>query len=319
MTPIDSKLAQIYAQKQRDSEAAHAQKLADLAVRDPQIAAFQQMQRTRFATAARDILGSQKESAQRDFKRDILLIQGRIKQRLAALGLPEDHLSPTFECPTCRDTGFIGDIAGEPCACRKSLRVQLMREAAGISADKSQTFALFRADIFPDAEQSQRTLAAKALCERYADGVGLGGKLNLVLMGESGLGKTFLLNAVAESALDRSVPAMMMTAFNALAAMRDFHFGNTGDGNLLSQMIACDLLLIDDLGTEPMLRNITTEYLFMILNERMINRRHTAIATNLTPEELQSRYSERVLSRMLDRQQGEILRLRGKDLRFVGR
>ena len=78
-----------------------------------------------------------------------------------------------------------------------------------------------------------------------------------------------------------------------------------------------ELLLIDDLGTEPMLENITVEYLFTLLNERRSGRLPTLIATNLTPRELQARYTERIFSRMVDRSDTELLHFIGQDVRLT--
>ena len=81
------------------------------------------------------------------------------------------------------------------------------------------------------------------------------------------------------------------------------------------QLLNVPLLLIDDLGSEPMMRNITVEYLFTLLNERMAMNRHTVICTNLSPMQVQERYGERVMSRMFDRSRGATIQLTGKDLR----
>ena len=83
------------------------------------------------------------------------------------------------------------------------------------------------------------------------------------------------------------------------------------------ELVEAPLLLIDDLGAEPMMQNITVEYLFMLLNERMTAKRHTVIATNLSPTQLQERYGERVMSRILDRSRGVALMLTGKDVRLL--
>ena len=99
--------------------------------------------------------------------------------------------------------------------------------------------------------------------------------------------------------------------------MRKQHVGSDELFDGFTSLLEAPLLLIDDLGTEPMMRNITVEYLFTLLNERMANKRHTVIATNLTPLQLQERYGERVASRLLDRSQTLPLLLRGKDLRLL--
>ena len=97
--------------------------------------------------------------------------------------------------------------------------------------------------------------------------------------------------------------------------MRRQHFAD-GSGEVdFEQLLSVPLLLIDDLGSEPMMRNITVEYLFTLLNERMAARRHTVIATNLSPLQLQQTYGERVSSRLLDRTRCAVIKLEGKDLR----
>ena len=110
--------------------------------------------------------------------------------------------------------------------------------------------------------------------------------------------------------------AVRVTAFKLFEAMRKQHIGSDETFDGFTSLIDAPLLLIDDLGTEPMMRNITVEYLFTLLNERALNKRHTVIATNLTPAQLQERYGERVTSRLLDRSQTIALLLKGKDLRL---
>ena len=98
-------------------------------------------------------------------------------------------------------------------------------------------------------------------------------------------------------------------------AMRQQHMGSDERFDGFAALIDAPLLLIDDLGTEPMMRNITVEYLFTLLNERIASKRHTVVATNLTPVQLKERYGERVSSRLLDRTRCRAVQLKGKDLR----
>ncbi|MBQ6595783.1 MAG: DNA replication protein DnaC, partial [Clostridia bacterium] len=98
-------------------------------------------------------------------------------------------------------------------------------------------------------------------------------------------------------------------------AMRRQHYAGNDGSNDFASLMDAPLLLIDDLGTEPMLRNITVEYLFLLLNARLTARRHTVIVTNLDLEQLRVRYGERVYSRLSDRRATLIMRLTGKDLR----
>ena len=117
--------------------------------------------------------------------------------------------------------------------------------------------------------------------------------------------------------MDRGLSAVRITAFRMFEAMRQQHVGNDDQFDGFTSLIDAPLLLIDDLGTEPMMRNITVEYLFTLLNERAAARRHTVVATNLTPVQLQERYGERVSSRLLDRSVCGAILLKGKDLRTL--
>ena len=105
----------------------------------------------------------------------------------------------------------------------------------------------------------------------------------------------------------------LMLPVNFLSEKELSYFENNGEK--LSEMMNAPILLIDDLGTEPMLQNITIEQLFNLLNERQLNRRHTVISTNLTMTELKERYNERIASRLLDDASWRRLTLTGNDVR----
>ena len=180
-----------------------------------------------------------------------------------------------------------------------------------------QCFERFDLTRFPEADgQRSQMAAARRICEDYANQFPEGSFRNLLLTGAGGLGKTFLLNCIYARVCDRGLSAVRVTAFKLFEAMRRQHMGDGAESDFAS-LVEAPLLLIDDLGTEPMMRNITVEYLFMLLNERAANKRHTVIATNLTPVQLQERYGERVSSRLLDRSVCGAVQLRGRDLRTL--
>ena len=138
---------------------------------------------------------------------------------------------------------------------------------------------------------------------------------NLLLYGPGGVGKTFLLNCVFARLLERGFSGVRITAYRMHETMRQKHIGAQEEAQGFEELIHTPILVIDDLGTEPMLRNITVEYLFTLLNERCAAGRATLIATNLSPAELKERYGERVTSRLLDRSRCVTVRMAGADLR----
>lgn len=241
-----------------------------------------------------------------------------IRRRLVAAGLGEDYLEMKFRCEACRDTGYVGEAPSRFCECFES-RLRLKQyEDGSMAGVREQNFDTFNAEFIPE-EGGQRELLnnVRNRCEQYADKFPNIRVLNLVLSGNSGLGKTFLLNCIYERVISRGYSALRISAFRMFEAMRKQHFANSADEQDFQQLIDAPLLLIDDLGSEPMMRNITAEYLFTLLNERIAAKRHTVVATNLFRDELTAHYGERVASRLLGNSHAVTYELKGKDLRLL--
>lgn len=239
-----------------------------------------------------------------------------IRRRLKALGLPENDLELKYRCPVCKDTGYVGDAPARFCECFETRLRARRHEDGSMAGTDEQNFERFDLYRFPD-ENGQRTQMslARRLCEDYANHFPETRYRNLLLTGAGGLGKTYLLNCIYARVCDRGLSAVRVTAFKLFESMRRQHMGDSESE--FASLTEAPLLLIDDLGTEPMMRNITVEYLFLLLNERAAAKRHTVIATNLTATQLQERYGERVSSRLLDRSVCGVVQLRGKDLRTL--
>ena len=245
-------------------------------------------------------------------------INGEIRRLLKEAGLPEDQLEPRYRCPVCRDTAYVGDAPSRFCDCFEARLRLRQHEDGSMAGVEEQNFERFDAARIPEDDgQRARTVKARQVCEDYANSYPNTAYRNLLLTGPGGLGKTFLLNCVFERVISRGGSAVRVTAFRMFEAMRQQHVGNDDSFEGFSSLCEAPLLLIDDLGTEPMMRNITVEYLFALLNERIAAKRHTVIATNLTPVELKERYGERVASRLLDRSLCGSIQFIGKDLRSL--
>lgn len=253
-----------------------------------------------------------------DMKKRGLANNAEIRRRLTAAGLGADYLEMRSECPLCRDTGLVGEAPSRFCECFERRLRLLQFEDGSMASTLDQCFEKFDETRIPEDGSQRRLLnMARRACEDYADSFPKTRFANLLLSGSGGLGKTFLLNCVFERVISRGFSAARITAFRMLEAMRRQCFG-AADGEVgFDQLLEAPLLLIDDLGSEPMMKNITVEYLFTLLNERMAAGRHTVIATNLSPVQLKERYGERVASRLLDRSKGLLIQLEGKDLRLL--
>lgn len=308
-----------YARQRRQNETDQRRREQDAFARDPQIEALRAQSISLALESMRAAMGEADENKRRDIAADMrkrgLYINGEIRRRLRALGLPEDYLEERYRCPACRDTGYVGDAPARFCACFE-------KRLAAMGAERGpdgQTFETFRETIAPEEDGQRDQLAgARKMLEAFADAFPDTPYQMIVLMGAGGLGKSFLLNCVYERVTRREFAALRVTAFRMFEAMRKRHISAEADADEFSAMLETPLLLIDDLGTEPMMRNITVEYLFMLVNERVESGKKTFITTNLTYEQLQERYGERITSRLFDRSRGRAINLKGRDLRLYG-
>lgn len=248
----------------------------------------------------------------------VLRLQKEAEGALAAAGYSPEALQPHYHCPICKDTGFVGSPVHEYCACIKVALMRRLYDAANIGDETFENFDLRIFSDVPDKKtgksQRQNMASYRNYCEAYADAFPDVRRRNLLLTGPTGLGKTYLLNCISARLLDRGKAVLRLTAYRMLDAMRRYHRGQDDGG--LELMTTAEVLVIDDLGTEPMLENITIEYLFTLLNERRANRLPTLVATNLTPRELQARYTERIFSRLVDRSETQVLLFFGEDVRL---
>ncbi len=251
-------------------------------------------------------------------KRQVKDLQKQAEEALAAAGYTRNDLKPKYVCEKCRDTGFVGEPIHEYCSCVKTALMTRLFDQAGI---REETFANFRLDIFTEVPEeksgkSQREVmeSYKTYCENYVRDFPDVKKRNLLLHGGTGLGKSFMLNCISAGLLEKGVPVLRLTSYKMLEAMRRTHRGQ--DDSDFDLMLSCDVLVIDDLGTEPLLDNITLEYLFTLLNERRASGKPTLIATNLSMQELKKRYAERIFSRISDMTETQVLPFVGSDVRL---
>ena len=313
-------LMEDYARQRAEDEQDQQRRTAESVAKAPRIAELQAESASLALGAMRAILDrrtpEEREAVAQNMKRRGQAINAEIRALLRQNGLPEDALAPRYRCDKCRDTGYVGDAPARFCECFETrLRLRQYEDGSMAGVDR-QNFDRFDETVFPEADgQRAQMLKIRHLCETYADQFPDFQYRNLLLTGGGGLGKTFLLNCIFERVTSRGFSAVRITAFRMFEAMRQQHIGNDPNFDGFSTLIEAPLLLIDDLGTEPMMRNITVEYLFTLFNERMANRRHTVVATNLTPVQLKERYGERVASRLLDTEAGVAVAFRGKDLR----
>ncbi|MEG1968150.1 MAG: ATP-binding protein [Clostridia bacterium] len=249
---------------------------------------------------------------------DMARYNASIAAALKAGGYAADYLQPVYTCPDCHDEGYVYAPSRRMCACMTKELNRRVLSVLGLAEDK-QTFETFDPMVFSDAVGaegvSQRKIAMgnRDRCMAYADSFPNTDVRDLLLMGKSGLGKTYLLRAIAHRVAENGAMPLYTSAYHMFEVARQSYIENNSD--LLSEMMNVPLLLLDDLGTEPMMNNITIVQLFNLLNERHLAGRHTVLSTNLTLPELRERYTERITSRFLDATSCKRLGFIGDDIR----
>lgn len=251
-------------------------------------------------------------------KMDVL--NKRLSSLLRQHGFDEKYLDPVCKCPVCGDTGFVGEIVRERCECFNQAFYARMYQRMGLSESSAQSFeafdlSLFSAEKLPGKTYSQRDLMTviRKTCEVYAENYPAAPVKDMLLMGQSGLGKTFLMHAMAKVLIRRGVNVLIISAYKFLETARKAYMNGNSDD--LDALMNADVLMIDDMGAEPLMENITIVQWFNLINERQLRGKGTIISTNLMEDELRRRYTERIASRLLNTTSCKLLQFAGDDVR----
>lgn len=239
-------------------------------------------------------------------------------------GFAKDYLNQIYTCPFCKDTGFAG---GEKCECFKTLSSKLLHSRHGcyFMADENASFDDFRADYYSDddfdndTECSSRRNASTAysLLKAMADDFDNNAR-NFVIYGGVGIGKTFLTSCLANSLIKTGRSVVFLTAFRffGIFEKNTFRKVESDDSDTppnTDPIFDCDLLVIDDIGTE-LPNSFTNSKLFDCINERIMNNKPTIISSNWSPAHLKANYSDRIFSRLTKHY--KFLKLTGADIRM---
>lgn len=250
-----------------------------------------------------------------------LQLQRERSELLASLGYPADYLVEKPACAKCGDTGY---VSGGVCACLRAYYArEQLAELSRLLPLGEDSFETFSFDWYDSAVQPAFGISPRENMERnydvcrdyayqFAKGSG-----DLLLSGGTGLGKTFLSACIARVVSENGFSVVYDTAASVFSRFEDAKFRRDDGGSEdADRCMRCDLLILDDLGTE-MTTSFVQSALYQIVNGRLMAGRSTIISTNLAPEEIGSRYGRSVLSRLEG--EYEILPFFGEDIRRLKR
>lgn len=260
--------------------------------------------------------GGNTVQAMTSLKEKSLSLQKEREDLLQKAGLQKDALFPHYQCEKCGDTGYID---GRMCTCLKGLlRQEAYRRLNSMTPLTLSGFEQFDLRYYSDQPASDGISPRMHMegvlhfCRNYADTFSAH-SASLLFQGRTGLGKTHLSLSIARQAIDRGYGVVYGSVQNFVSALEKERFGRSNE-DTNGMLLHCDLLILDDLGTE-FSTTFVSSALYNIINTRLMAEKPTIISTNLSMKELLERYGERMVSRMIGGYQR--LLFVGKDVRQI--
>jgi DNA replication protein DnaC len=252
----------------------------------------------------------------RILKEKITDLRMKKTELLVSHGYPQDYLSLKYHCAKCKDTGYIGT---EKCSCYKNKLVQVYYDNSDLKdLLRENNFDHFNMEFYSSRRIGEEPESPKKNMEKIVmksmDFIRnfSSSDENLLFYGNSGTGKSFLSHCIAKELLDKGHFVVYRTAEDLIKNLRSVRFES--NAALEEHLLECDLLIIDDLGTEQ-INDFSKAELFSILNKRILKRKNMIVSTNYALKELLSIYSERITSRLLGN--FNLCKFYGEDIRVT--
>ena len=312
-----SKATQIIESRKNKAQRIQMARNLEVTEKIPMISKYEsQLSETGLAVVKAIGMGSDAKEYIEQLSQLNLSVQESIKKLLKENGYPENYLDTPYTCAKCCDTGF---ISGYVCECRKELLKELAKkELASVSQSDKCSFDNFALDFYPEPIDSALGISPRKrmndileYCKCYAEDFDSESE-SLYMHGSTGLGKTHLSLAIANVVAEKGYTVIYDTAQNILSSLEREKFSHSNTGERENEILDCDLLIIDDLGSE-FSTQFTVAAVYNIVNTRINRSKPVIISTNLTGNELEAKYSQRVTSRII----GNYVSLRfvGEDIR----
>lgn len=307
------------ADRKIEKESRYHQNLFRAYEQQPRLKEIDLLLRASMTQVAQTVFaeGGDPVAAMEKIKQENLSLQQE-RKLLVATHFPPDYLDETPVCSHCGGSGYIGSTM---CACLSALCREEQRKQLTQLTDGTDRFDRFRLDYYPDRMNREygynpRVIMEKNLryCQEYAKSF-CGESGNLMFVGGTGLGKTFLSACIANVVTDKGYSVTYESASQLFKKLERNRFNPTEQTQAEALRITdCDLLIIDDLGTE-LPGNFVTSALYDLLNQRLLEGKKMIVSTNLTTEEIAQRYSPQIASRLNGNFKG--LTFVGEDIRVM--
>lgn len=301
------------AKRRRSAEKLAEKHIAEVGEKIPEIIEIDEMLISTILSLARLVLNRDGDFEQKlgRIRDENLAGQAQIKKLLAENGYQADYLDVKYHCPMCKDEGYIGNSR---CDCFNTLLAKYAVTALNSSTQmKLSSFESFSLGYYKDAALVQMTRNFE-YCKKYAQAFSLSSS-SIFMLGLTGLGKTHLSLAIAKEVLAKGFHVAYDSIVNYLRVIEKEHFGRT-EADTLKLLLSVDLLILDDLGAE-FDSNFYVSTVYNIINSRLNKGLPTIISSNLTTEQLQKRYDDRIVSRLFTMY--DYIKFIGNDVRQLKR
>lgn len=312
-------IMRMYDAKQSHARAVLNSRYEEISVRIPEYDELRKETASIAAEAARAaIRGDMSKRDKLSKKLDSINEEKHIL--LTSAGYPQDYLDLHYDCPLCKDTGFVN---GSKCRCFKQAAIDLLYNQSNIKKILLlENFSNFNYDWYSEdyidpvsgISALENIVNVTKNVNSFLSDFPSGD--NLLFYGDTGVGKTFLTHCIASELLGKGYSVLYLSAIDLFDLFSKYAFDNDSEADyrdVFSQILDCELLIIDDLGTE-LVNSFTNSRLFYCINERILAGLSTIISTNLSLEELMNIYSERIFSRLTMSYQ--IFKIFGDDIRL---
>lgn len=312
-------IMRIYNQKQFQNKHEQDRRTTEVHTEYPVIQELEQLITSKAVERAKRLLDGDEEAG-RKLKGEVEDLREQKKVLLKSFGYPENYMEMQYNCKDCEDTGYHN---GKKCHCFRKEEIKLLYAQSNLQQLMAkENFATF-SDQYFDRNRMVPGLGisiydymmqVKQICHTYVEQFGVK-KGNILFQGDTGVGKTFLTNCIAKDLIDHffSVIYLSSTDLFHIFAKNTFERASEEEmRDMYQHILDCDLLIIDDLGTE-LNNSFVSSQLFYCINERLMRKNGTIISTNLDMEGIRDRYTERVSSRIISEYM--ITPLYGSDIR----